>query len=110
MSSALITPYKVLVMAKFRTLTKEEKKCIQRLARTGMSHADIAAIYSVQRTTIWRVVKQSIPLSPKKKSGRPRVTSRRTDLRMAMVVKQMPTTTSKDLQHCIPTLSSTLVC
>lgn len=93
-------------MAKIRQLSKEEKACIQRLAKSGMSHADIATIYMVERTTIWRVVKQVIPLSPKKRSGRPRVTSQRTDLRMVTMVKMNPSITSGDLQNSIPTLSN----
>ena len=92
-------------MAKIRQLNKEKKSCIQQLAQEGMSHADIATIYSVDQTTIWRVVKQGIPLLPKKRSGRPRITSRRTDLQMVVMVKKKPSITSQDLQNRIPTLA-----
>ena len=94
-------------MAKIRQLNKEKKSCIQQLAQEGMSHADIATIYSIDQTKIWRVVKQGIPLSPKKRStySRPRLTSRSTYLRMVVMVKEKPSITSQDLQNSIPTLT-----
>ena len=57
-----VTVDSLQVMAKIRQLNKEEKACMQRLTHKGMSHADIATIYSIDQTKIWRVVKQGPPL------------------------------------------------
>nr|XP_047127833.1 uncharacterized protein LOC124808667 [Hydra vulgaris] len=59
-------------MAKVQQLSKEEKACIQGLAKNGMSHADIATIYMVERTTIWHVVSSALSSARSIKIGQKR--------------------------------------
>lgn len=92
-------------MGKSKQLTKSDKLRILDLVKAGMSQTNVANIFKVSQSLISKTVKrnaENVSLSPKKRSGRPRVTSSRTDRRIVNLVQQIPNITSAEIKDSFP--------
>ena len=92
-------------MGKSKQLTKSDKLRILDLVKAGMSQTNVANILKVSQSLISKTVKrnaENVSLSPKKRSGRPRVTSSRTDRRIVNLVQQIPNITSAEIKDLFP--------
>ena len=76
-------------MGGVKQVKKAEKMSIVHLLTTGMTQSDVAAIFNVSQSLVskmWKKHQAGVTLSRKKRMGRPRVTSRRTDLRIKSAI------------------------
>ena len=92
-------------MGKVKQFSKSDKSRIVYLVKSGTSQTDVVIPFEVSQSVISKTVKRDAdnePLSPGKRSGRPRVTSERTDRRMVHLVEQVSNITSVQIKESFP--------
>ncbi len=92
-------------MAKIREFSNELCNSVGVLCRAGHSAKEIANLLSISRASAYRLVKQfkdTGTIVKKKRTGRPRVTSRTTDNMISRLIKRDPCESSSFIQAQLP--------
>lgn len=92
-------------MAKFRLLTTAEKTNVVRLHGMGKSQKEIAEIYSINQSSVSRILGAKTSLMTKR-SGRPRKTTKKTDSLISREVKKNPFISAREIKNSTPLLQN----
>ena len=106
-SSYFIQPSSIhlRVMGKFRSLTTAEKTNVVRLHGMGKSQKEIAKIYSINQSSVSRILGAKTSLMTKR-SGRPRKTTKKTDSLIIREVKKNPFISAREIKNSTPLLQN----
>lgn len=80
-------------MAKFKYLTLEERKLVLKLYGTGKNFKEIAQLFEKSTTSIFKVInafRTEGRVEPKQRQGRPRITTKRVDLKIQNISSVNP--------------------
>jgi transposase len=85
-----------------KTITASDKIAIQTLKAAGMSNREVAAYLNINKSSVdrWsRRLTEELTMEVKKRSGRPRKTTRRTDRMILRKIKENRFSTLKHMQR-----------